>query len=64
MEASGINAGSLSPIIKRAPLTRYALRGSELWHDTKAWLGADIEAYRKPGRCWRPPRTKPPGWGQ
>ncbi len=49
MEASGVNAGSLSPMIKRAPLMPYALRGYELWQDTKAWLGADIEAHRKPG---------------
>ncbi|MEX2644275.1 MAG: FAD-binding oxidoreductase [Acetobacterales bacterium] len=49
MEASGVNAGSLSPMIKRAALMPYALRSYDMWQNTREWLGGDIEAHRKSG---------------
>jgi sarcosine oxidase, subunit beta len=41
MEASGVNAGTLSIQIKRAALVPYALRGWDLWRTTRDWLGAE-----------------------
>lgn len=41
MQASGVNAGTLSIQIKRAALVPYAMRGWELWRTTKEWLGVD-----------------------
>ncbi len=41
MQASGVNAGTLSIQIKRAALIPYALRGWELWRDARSWLGSD-----------------------
>ncbi len=41
MQASGVNAGTLSIQIKRAALIPYALRGWALWRDARGWLGAD-----------------------
>jgi glycine/D-amino acid oxidase-like deaminating enzyme len=41
MQASGVNAGTLSIQIKRAALVPYALRGWELWRDARQWLGFD-----------------------
>jgi glycine/D-amino acid oxidase-like deaminating enzyme len=41
MEASGVNAGTLSIQIKRAALVPYAMKGWELWRTTPGWLGAD-----------------------
>lgn len=48
MEASGVNAGTLSMQIKRAALVPYALRGRELWQDAGRWLGREV-GYRMPG---------------
>jgi len=42
MEASGVNAGTLSIQIKRAALVPYALRGWELWRTAPEWLGMDV----------------------
>lgn len=39
MQASGVNAGTLSVQIKRAALIGYAMRGWELWRDAADWLG-------------------------
>ena len=41
MQASGVNAGTLSIQIKRAALVPYAMKGWDLWRTTKDWLGAD-----------------------
>lgn len=41
MQASGVNAGTLSIQIKRAVLIPYAMRGWELWRDARSWLGSD-----------------------
>ncbi len=45
MEASGVNAGSLSPMIKRAILIPHAMRGYEIWQNSKKHLGLDIHAH-------------------
>lgn len=42
MEASGVNAGTLSIQIKRIALIPYALRGRELWASTRDWLGCEV----------------------
>src|SRR5215471_6681940 len=42
MQASGVNAGTLSIQIKRAALIPYAMRGWELWRTTADWLGAEV----------------------
>ncbi|MEQ9813692.1 MAG: FAD-dependent oxidoreductase, partial [Azospirillaceae bacterium] len=39
MQASGVNAGTLSIQIKRAALIPYAMRGWEQWRDAPDWLG-------------------------
>lgn len=49
MEASGVNAGTLSIQIKRAALIPYALKGWELWKTTQEWLGADVGFAQKGG---------------
>jgi sarcosine oxidase subunit beta len=49
LEASGRNAGSLSPMIKKAELVPHAMRGYRMWMDSGAWLGADIGAHVQPG---------------
>ncbi len=41
MQASGVNAGTLSVGIKRASLIQYAIRGSNLWRTTPEWAGFD-----------------------
>ena len=41
MQASGVNAGTLSIQIKRAALVPYAMQGWELWRTTQEWLGVD-----------------------
>lgn len=41
MQASGVNAGTLSIQIKRAALIPYAMKGWELWRNPHEWLGAD-----------------------
>jgi sarcosine oxidase subunit beta len=42
MQASGVNAGTLSIQIKRAVLVPYAMRGWDLWRTTREWLGEDV----------------------
>lgn len=42
MEASGVNAGTLSIQIKRTALIPYAMRGRELWENTRDWLGCEV----------------------
>ena len=49
LEASGRNAGSLSPMIKKSELVAHAIEGYQMWMSSKDWLGADIGAYTKPG---------------
>jgi glycine/D-amino acid oxidase-like deaminating enzyme len=49
LEASGRNAGSLSPMIKKAEVVAHALRGYRLWMSSREWLGADIGAHAQPG---------------
>ena len=41
MQASGVNAGTLSIQIKRAGLIPYAMKGWDLWRNARDWLGAD-----------------------
>jgi sarcosine oxidase subunit beta len=49
LEASGRNAGSLSPMIKRAEVVAHAMRGYHMWMSSREWLGADIGAHTQPG---------------
>lgn len=42
MQASGVNAGTLSIQIKRAALVPYAMKGWDLWRTTREWLGVDV----------------------
>ena len=49
LEASGRNAGSLSPMIKKAEVVAHALRGYRMWMSSREWLGADIGAHQQPG---------------
>lgn len=49
MQASGVNAGTLSIQIKRAALIPYALKGWELWRTTREWLGAEVGFAQKGG---------------
>lgn len=42
MEASGVNAGTLSLQIKRKELMPYALKGWELWKTASDWLGDGV----------------------
>ncbi|MFN0162021.1 MAG: NAD(P)/FAD-dependent oxidoreductase [Burkholderiales bacterium] len=49
LEASGRNAGSLSPMIKKAELVPHAMRGYRMWMSSREWLGADIGAHAQPG---------------
>ena len=49
LEASGRNAGSLSPMIKKAEVVPHALRGYRMWMSSREWLGADIGAHAQPG---------------
>lgn len=49
MQASGVNAGTLSIQIKRAALIPYALEGWNLWRTTRDWLGADVGFAQKGG---------------
>ena len=49
MQASGVNAGTLSIQIKRAALVPYAMRSWELWRTTRAWLGADVGFHQAGG---------------
>ncbi|MBV9786376.1 MAG: FAD-binding oxidoreductase [Acidisphaera sp.] len=49
MQASGVNAGTLSIQIKRAALIPYALRGWELWRDARDWLGSDAGFHQTGG---------------
>jgi len=47
--ASGVNAGTLSILIKRPALVPYALRGLELWQSTSPRLGFDIGYHTRGG---------------
>jgi glycine/D-amino acid oxidase-like deaminating enzyme len=49
MQASGINAGTLSIQVKRAALIPYAIKGWEMWKTTRDWLGADVGFAQKGG---------------
>ncbi|MFT5447067.1 MAG: sarcosine oxidase subunit beta [Gammaproteobacteria bacterium] len=49
LEASGRNAGSLSPMIKKAELVAHATEGYRMWMSSKEWLGVDIGAHAQPG---------------
>ncbi len=49
MEASGVNAGTLSIQIKRKELTVYSMRGWELWKTAADWLGRDMGFRQKGG---------------
>jgi glycine/D-amino acid oxidase-like deaminating enzyme len=49
MEASGRNAGSLSPMIKKAEMVAHAIEGYHMWMSSEDWLGADIGAHVHPG---------------
>lgn len=49
LEASGRNAGSLSPMIKKAELVAHAMEGYRMWMSSKDWLGIDIGAHSQPG---------------
>ena len=49
LEASGRNAGSLSPMIKKSELVAHAIEGYQMWMSSKDWLGADIGSHTKPG---------------
>ncbi len=42
MQASGVNAGTLSIQIKRAALVPYAMKGWDLWRTAQQWLGVDV----------------------
>ena len=48
MQASGVNAGTLSVQIKRTALIPYALRGLERWRNAGSWLG-DALGFRQTG---------------
>ena len=48
-EASGVNAGSLSPMIKRAVLIPYAMKGFEIWQNSRKYLGMDIDSHATEG---------------
>ncbi len=49
LEASGRNAGSLSPMIKKAEMVAHAIEGYQMWMSSKKWLGSDIGAQVQPG---------------
>ena len=49
MAASGVNAGTLSIQIKRKELTRYGMRGWELWKTSPDWLGQEVGFHQKGG---------------
>ena len=50
-EASGVNAGTLTIHMTRAQLIPYAIKGWELWMNSKKWLGGEIEVTKAPGLC-------------
>lgn len=49
MQASGVNAGTLSIQIKRAALVPYAMRSWQLWRTTEDWLGVDVGFHQAGG---------------
>ncbi|MDA0675063.1 MAG: FAD-binding oxidoreductase [Proteobacteria bacterium] len=49
MEASGVNAGSLSPMIKRSMLIPHAMRSYDIWQNSAKTLGMDVGGHRMPG---------------
>jgi len=42
--ASGVNAGTLTLHMTRAQLIGHAIRGREMWLDSRSWLGEDVGA--------------------
>lgn len=48
-EASGVNAGTLTLHMTRAALIPYAMKGRELWLESRRWLGSDVGARSAPG---------------
>lgn len=48
-EASGVNAGTLTLHMTRAALIPYAMKGRELWLESRRWLGCDVGARSAPG---------------
>lgn len=48
-EASGRNAGTMTPMFPAPFLVPYALRGMELWKSASSWLGRDIEFQARGG---------------
>ena len=49
MEASGVNAGTLTMQTKQVALMPYAWRGYQLWRSAPEWLGMDVEIRPKGG---------------
>jgi sarcosine oxidase subunit beta len=49
LEASGRNAGSLSPMIKKSEMVAHAIEGYRMWMSSREWLGFDIGAHAQPG---------------
>jgi glycine/D-amino acid oxidase-like deaminating enzyme len=49
--ASGVNAGTLTLHMTRAALIPYALRGWQMWMETRQWLGTNHLAAPAPGLC-------------
>ena len=48
-EASGRNAGTMTPMFPAPFLVPYALRGMELWKSASSWLGRDIDFQARGG---------------
>lgn len=48
-EASGRNAGTLTPMFPAPVLVPYALRGMEMWKTAPRWLGRDIGFHARGG---------------
>ena len=51
LEASGRNAGSLSPMIKRAEVVAHAMRGYHMWMSSREWLDRSLQPVRLVQRC-------------
>ena len=49
MEASGVNAGTLTLQTKQVALVPYALRGYQLWRTASEWFGMDVGVRPKGG---------------
>ena len=48
-EASGRNAGTMTPMFPAPFLVPYALRGMDMWKSASSWLGRDIEFQARGG---------------